>query len=113
VERVLPDDRWQEDKKAGDRPPRPDFYGKESPLTFQIGQRVRLKVGTAWLPVPAGTEGTVIGDAVSGEVCYVRTESGRCHWIDLDDLEPVEGIEKYSDSSGEVWVKDGKAPPLE
>ena len=57
---------------------------------FNVGDRVKVKHGTAWVPVRAGNKGTVIGHAASGEVCYVRTESCRSYWIDPDDLEPVE-----------------------
>lgn len=54
--------------------------------SFQIGDRVKIKHGTAWLPIPSGTKGIVTGHGTAGKV-YVKTERGTGYWINPEDLE--------------------------
>jgi len=55
---------------------------------LKVGDRVKIKHGTSWLPVPAGTKGIVTGTGVDGKVLYVLTERGSSYWINPEDLEP-------------------------
>jgi len=53
---------------------------------------------------------------VDGEYLEKERAVAREEWAELEALIDEAfrgGVEKYSDSSGEIWVKDGRAPPLE
>ena len=68
-------------------------------MEFQVGQKVRIKAGTTWLPVPPGTKLTITDFGLKGDVLYARSESGSLYWVNSEDVELAEeGNGEASDS---------------